>query len=316
MKGLAERKRVAILGATGHIGKGLAYFLGQTNRYELYLFARSRKKLTDFLSTTDCSQCYTIQNFRAFKKSSYDAVINCVGIGVPAKLKQGMASIFRLTETFDNLVLDYLAMNPNSLYVNFSSGAAYGTDFESCVDEATCSSFDANRVTEADCYGIAKLNSEAKHRALKGCRIVDLRIFGYFSRFIDSNSGYLLTDVLKCIRESKEFVTDSANIVRDYVHPRDLLQLIEKCCALDHLNEAFDVYSKKPATKFEILDYFACEYGLQYVVQEAGAMASPTGRKDNYFSVNRKAEHIGYTPQFTSMECIAREARFVVGSYV
>jgi len=56
-------------------------------------------------------------------------VINCVGIGDPGKLRNEMSSIFRVTERFDNLVLDYLECHPSALYLNMSSGAAYGQDF-------------------------------------------------------------------------------------------------------------------------------------------------------------------------------------------
>ena len=71
-------------------------------------------------------------------------------------------------------------------------------DFSVPVDESTYSKWGINHISEADYYGIAKLNSEVKLRALKDLNIVDLRVFGYFSRFIDlevtvfANRNYFL----------------------------------------------------------------------------------------------------------------------------
>jgi nucleoside-diphosphate-sugar epimerase len=96
---------------------------------------------------------------------------------------------------------------------------------------------------------------EAKHRSLNSYRIVDLRVFGFFSAFIDLNSKYLLTDIIKHIKTGEIRHTSADNIVRDYVHPEDCLQLIKLCLRENVINNVYDVYSLKPAAKFEILGY-------------------------------------------------------------
>ena len=90
-------------------------------------------------------------------------------------LSNAGSSIFKITKTFDTLALDHLKRSPDTLYINFSSGAVYGTDFASPVDDRSQAIFDINPMDPAAYYGIAKLHSEAMRRAMKDFRIVDLR---------------------------------------------------------------------------------------------------------------------------------------------
>lgn len=303
------KKKIAILGATSHIAKGLIYNYNKKGTNELFLFGRSKDRLREFLKSIECEKNFHLKDFEEVNKERYDVIINCIGISSASNFKERVSSYFRLTEQFDNLVLDYLNDHPDTLYINFSSGAAYGTDFSVPADESTFSRWDINHLSEADYYGIAKLNSEAKHRALKDMNIVDLRVFGYFSRFIDLNSLFLLTELILCTKECKEFVTGSDNIVRDYVHPKDLFELLDKCIERHRLNDIFDVYSLKPISKFEILDFFQKEYGLEYIINNGFASPSTTGSKNNYYSISKRARGIGYTPQFTSLDSIVQEMK-------
>lgn len=302
-------RRIAIIGSTSHIAKGLIYNFSITGDYELFLFARSLKSVENFLNLIKYKGKYFLKTFSEFSKSKYDVIINCVGIGSSVDIKNKISACFRLTEAFDNLVLDYLETHLDSLYINLSSGAVYGKDFSEPVNTSTCSKWDINNITESDYYGIAKLNSEAKHRALINLKIVDLRIFGYFSRFINLKSRFLLTEIISCIKDGREFITGNENIVRDYIHPRDLFSLIEKCIQKYSVNDAFDAFSLKPITKFEIIHYFASEYGLRYIVKDDAKVSSLTGGKVNYYSNNKSALNISYVPQFSSADCIIQESR-------
>lgn len=306
-------KKIAIIGATGHIAKSLIDSFCRTNQHELFLFARSLERLSIFLASINFSSA-SPRSFSEFAHEEYDVIINCVGIGDPGKLKSAGISIFKVTEIYDNLVLDYLETHPATLYLNFSSGAAFGTDFSAPIKNSTCAKWSINQIASNDFYGIAKLNSEAKHRALANLHIVDLRVFGYFSRFIDLESQYLINEIINSIRDSKEFVTGAHNIVRDYVHPKDLFSLIDKCIAKSTLNGVFDVYSLKPVTKFEILDYFAAEHGLKYVVKDNVNISAATGIKDRYYSDNKNAREVGYIPRFTSLDSIIQEASVLLVS--
>lgn len=308
------RKKVAILGATGHIAKGLIANFSLSGDFELCLFARSPQGVSVFLDSLGLplASSATVLPFADFGSQRYHAVVNCVGIGSPAKLRENPLAIFEITESFDRLVLEYLGANPETLYVNLSSGATYGTDFSAPPGPATLARFNANGIDPSEHYGIAKLNSEAKHRALPHFNIVDLRVFGYFSRFIDLNEQYLLTEMVECLKNGVEFVTGPADIRRDYVHPDDLADLIRAVMGRQRINEVFDVYSAAPVGKFEIIEHFTRCAGLRCRIEGEYSPFSATGAKSNYFSDNRRAEMVGYQPRFTSLECIASETEAIL----
>jgi nucleoside-diphosphate-sugar epimerase len=102
-------------------------------------------------------------------------------------------------------------------------------------------------------------------------------------------------------------------MARDYLHHQDLFALVEKCIGRKALNDVFDAYSRKPVEKREILDYFSKNHGLKYSVRDDIDVASPTGRKDKYFSVSRKAGRVlGYEPEYDSMDCLAQEIKYIL----
>ncbi|MCG6534958.1 MAG: hypothetical protein L7F78_09755, partial [Syntrophales bacterium LBB04] len=80
------------------------------------------------------------------------------------------------------------------------------------------------------------------------------------------------------------------------------------------LNEGYDVYSPKPAAKYEILDHFRKHLGLKYRVEENFHAVTATAPKDHYYSLSRKAEGIGYWPQYTSLETLVEEAEDIINS--
>ncbi len=303
---------IAILGATGHIAKGLVDGFCSLTGNSLHLFTRSPEVLADFLSSIDCGPDFSADSYDGFHWHEYDVIINCVGIGDPGKLIESAASIFSITETYDNMVLEYLHAHPGALYINFSSGAAYGTNFSSPVDVTARACFDINNLEKNEYYGMAKACSEARHRAAANRNIVDLRVFGYFSRFIDLSTSYLMTEVVNCIKDNKEFVTGPDDILRDYVHPADLFALIGHCIEKHTLNEVYDVYSLKPVGKFEMLGRFKEEFGLKFKITDARKAPSATGIKSNYYSLNRRADALGYKPRYTSLDGLVEETRAIL----
>ena len=59
------------------------------------------------------------------------------------------------------------------------------------------------------------------------------------------------------------------------------------------LNDVFDVISKKPVNKFELLEYFSKEHGLKYEIIDT-QYKSATGSKLNYYSLNDKIKIFGF----------------------
>lgn len=311
-----KKPKIAILGSTSHIAKGLINNFLASGEFSLHLYTRSPEAVRNFLGTIGKSsgKDYVIhQGYRNFLKSSYDVVINCVGVGTLNKFQGNYTKYFTVTEEYDNLVISYLCNScPDALYISFSSGKVYGREFSAPVQKDTTNNIQVNHITTEDYYAIARLNSEAKHRAFRNLNIVDLRIFSYFSRFIDLTDSYFITEVINCILNNKVLLTDKVNIVRDYVHPQDLFSIIRKCIAAGKINTAFDVSSAKPVEKREILDYFSSVYGLKYKISQSLAHVSPTGSKDIYCSKDNSAAKIGYKPAFSSMDTIEQESRYIL----
>ena len=248
----------------------------------------------------DCSNC-TVYGFDQFMQIDADVVINCVGVSYG---QVEAYDIFQVTENFDELVINKLLQNKNVKYINFSSGAVYGDNFETPATQYTQAQLPVNTLGLTNYYGLAKLYSEAKHRALSDLFIVDLRVFGFISQFIDFQRPYLFTDIINAVKNKQVLLTDDVNIVRDYIHPQDLVNIIKLLIQADYkLNQSYDVYSKAPISKNELLHYFKNNYALQVQLTEKIKL-SPTGLKLNYYSEYNGLAAAGYVPNFSSLESI------------
>ena len=78
------------------------------------------------------------------------------------------------------------------------------------------------------------------------------------------------------------------------------------------MNGVFDVCSKKPIGKFELLNFLKEKYGLQYEINSRVKFSNPTGFKRNYYSESRKAESLGYKPEYSSIDTILDELLFII----
>lgn len=311
---------IVIMGATSHIAKGLIERLLARGDEHLYLFSRSEESVQNFLGNIgQRERCnYSIcGDYQAFKSFSYDVIINCIGVETRNKHNCDFTRYFSVTEEFDNLAISYLKeRNRNALYISFSSGAVYGKGFSEPVNDDAVNALRINHIAQEDYYSIARINAEAKHRAHGDLNIVDLRIFSYFSRHINLNDGYFITDVIQALLNNEVLITDDNNIVRDYLHPDDLLAMILCCVEAGRLNRAFDVNSSRPASKQDILDHFTREYGLRYEIRQILKTSPATGAKTNYYSTNRDASQIGYRPRFSSLGTLEDQARPLLSSII
>ena len=107
-----------------------------------------------------------------------------------------------ITLDFDSLALRYVKAHPSTRYLFLSSGAAYGSDFRQPATDQTRAGFDINHLQVHDWYGAAKFHAECRHRALADLAMVDLRVFSYFSRSQDLSSRFLISDMLRAIRDA------------------------------------------------------------------------------------------------------------------
>ncbi|WP_203978742.1 NAD-dependent epimerase/dehydratase family protein [Geobacter sp. SVR] len=243
----------------------------------------------------------------------HDVIINCIGVGTQRKIRGDYTKYFIVGEKFDNMIIEYLQnYSPETLYINISSGAVYGRSFTGPVSEWSENALTVNHIMQEDYYSICKLNSEAKHRAFSHLKIVDLRLFSYFSRFADISDGYFITDIIDSIKSNKKLKTNTTNIIRDYVHPVDLCSIVHICIQINNINDAYDVMSTKPVNKTEILDYFSKNYGLKYSIDSSIVEQTPTGVKDIYYSKYFKIAKIGYIPSYSSLDTVIQEASYLL----
>ena len=301
-----KQKNIAIFGSTGHIGKNLISFFIKNNDFKIFLFSRDTKKFESLKMIF--SDTMSFNTYDDFGKNEYDVIINCVGISNPNAFEKNSRSIFDTAEFYDTMVLDYLKNFPTTLYINLSSGAVFSGEFDKPVDDSSTYKFDVNGINKGEMYSISKMYLESKHRSLPDLNIVDLRIFGFFSRFIDVNAGFFMSELLQALKNKSEFVTDKKDFVRDYVNPKDFYDLTKNCIANKKINDVFDVYSKEIISKFEILEECFNKFDLKFKLVEKIESVSPTGVKKNYYSLSRKAEKINYSPQFSSLETILNES--------
>lgn len=311
---MSEPKNIAIFGATGHIGKNLSFYFSQNKKNNLYLFGRNQVRLKKTIKRIITTENCHFVNYDAFHRSAYDLIINCVGVGDPASISKD-SRILEMTEHYDNKIIDYLKKNRSTTYINISSGVVYGHDFRLPASESTSATINVNHPDAGYFYSVAKIYAETKHRLLSHLKIVDLRIFSFFSRFIDLNTKFLMSEIVAAIKLDREFVTDKTNIVRDYIHPEDLYYMIRKCAEKDKINMAFDICSKKPVNKLNLLKSISKEFGLQYSIREK-IVISPTGIKPNYYSKSKRAIEFGFTPKYSSLETIMIELKFLLNSNV
>ena len=305
--------RIAILGATSQIAKDLVQSFAANSRHDLVLFARRPEAVTQWLANVGLVGRYAVANFAAFNADQhFDAILNFVGVGNPAQAAAMGASIFDVTLQYDELALSYVRQHPTCRYIFLSSGAAYGASFDAPVDAATRATVPINNLQPQDWYGVAKLHAECRHRSLTPLPIVDIRVFNYFSHTQDMEARFLITDILRAIRDKTVLKTSADYVVRDFIHPLDFCNLVNAILAAPAANAVVDAYSKAPIDKPTLLAAMQEKFGLQYEIVQTGAGVNATGGKPHYYSLNTWAADFGYRPSLTSAEGILLETMKVL----
>lgn len=219
-----------ILGASGHVGQNIVHYM-KGSIDDVMPYSRKEGDIPIHL----------------FSSNSSDAsiLVNCIGVGTPQKEKTIGGALFDLENEWDDKCLSYLEKHPNATYFYFSSGVA---------DER----FDEN--TE---YANTKKKIEAKHKQYP-YRIFDIRLFSFFSRFIDIKNEQFIPSIIRAILRKERLIVSPMEIMRDYIHPCDLTSSIFMMYNSDSTGGACEVGSSEPVTKTEVLDWFTNTYGLVY----------------------------------------------------
>jgi len=304
--------RIAILGATSQIARDLIVSFSEVEEHELFLFARSPDSVVEWLASVGLKGSYRVDGFAGFAQQNYDAVINFVGVGNPAQLVALGNTIFDITLRYDEMVLDYLRTHPACRYLFLSSGSAYGSKFDNPATRDTPAVIPLNDLAASSWYGVAKLHAECRHRAHPGLAINDIRVFNYFSRTQDVSARFLISDILRAIREQTTLQTSSDFIVRDYLHPFDFHRLVRALLSTPANNAPVDCYSLAPIDKPSLLAAMHDRFGLRYEISGQSASVNATGHKTHYYSENRRAAELGYQPAWTSLEGVLSEAAIII----
>ncbi len=300
--------RVAILGATSQIARDLIVSFSAVAEKYLHLFARRPDEVTKWLAASGLSGRYPVDEFSRFTKHEFDAVINFVGVGNPAQAVAMGNSIFDITLQFDELVLDYLQTHPACRYLFLSSGAAYGSNFNKPANHDTPAVVAINNLAPHEWYGVAKLHAECRHRSHPELPIIDIRVFNYFSRTQDISARFLITDILRAIRDKMVLKTSPDYIVRDFLHPSDFYRLIGALLSAPAANAAIDCYSRAAIDKPNLLAAMQEKFSLRYEITGANTSVNATGSKPHYYSLNTRAAEFGYQPCLTSLQGILLES--------
>lgn len=297
-------KHIAILGATSQIAKDLIISFSVEAEKHLHLFSRRPGDVTKWLKDVGLSEHYQVDDYVAFGKQEFDAILNFVGIGNPAQALAMGASIIDITLQYDELALNYLRQHPTCSYIFLSSGAAYGSSFDAPVNADTKAIIDINKLQTQDWYGIAKLHAECRHRSLSHFPIVDIRVFNYFSSTQDIEASFLIADIARAIRDKTVLKTSSDYMVRDYIGPTDFHHLVSLILKSPARNGVVDCYTKAPIDKPTLLASMQDKFGLRYELMETDVTINATGKKPYYYSLDRRAEDFSYQPELTSLENI------------
>lgn len=300
--------QIAILGATSQIARDLIVSFSVEEDKHLHLFARRPEEVQVWLQRVGLPERYLVSDFRVFGEQDFDAVINFVGVGNPAQALAMGNTIFDITLQFDEMVLAYLQTHPACRYLFLSSGAAYGSNFNQPATCDTPAVVPINNLALQEWYGVAKLHAECRHRAQSELNIVDIRVFNYFSHTQDIEARFLITDILRAIRDNTVLKTSPDYIVRDYLHPSDFHQLVCAILSAPVTNEVVDCYSQAPIDKLNLLVAMQEQFGLRYEVTEANVAFNATGGKPHYYSLNRRAGDFGYMPTLSSLGGVLQEA--------
>jgi len=306
--------KIAILGATSQIARDLILSFSQEAGKQLFLFARRSAEVEGWLTASGMKGRYPVAELSSFGEQDFDAVINFIGAGDPAQIAAMGSSILDVTLNFDGMVLKYLDTHPACRYLFLSSGAAYGSNFSEPARHDTPATVRINDLAPHEWYGVAKLHAECRHRAHPDFCIFDIRVFNYFSRTQDINARFLITDMLRAIREDSVLKTSADYIVRDYLHPTDFHGLVLSLLASPPANTAVDCYTCAPVDKPGLLQAMQMEFGLKYEIVGTSVSPNATGSKSHYYSQNKRAADFGYFPRLTSLEGVLQESAAILGA--
>lgn len=307
-----KEKNIAIFGANSHIAKNLTHLFSTNTEHKLFLFSTNKFNLETFISTISNTENISYIPYENLNSQSFDTIINCIGVSNPSDIQNHENEILVLSKKYDDMIIEYLKKHVFCQYLNFSSGIVHGNFSQPSKNELLSNPISNNLLDNE--YYLTKIYLEKIHRSLPSLNIIDIRIFSFFSKFINLNTDFFISKIIKSINSNKEFFTNKQNFFRDFIHPKDLFQLISLCIENSKLNFAIDAYGLSPISKYDILEEFSNHYNLKYSFKDDLKLNHSTGFKEYYYSLSRKAKNIGYIPIHSSLETLLDESSYLIKS--
>lgn len=283
-----SKYRVALLGSTGYIGRSL--LATAPSDFLITPFSRDVEKGKMSLISHGI-EVKNMRGYNDFLEEEFDVIINATGIGSPKKLIANPQAAFSVSEEMDNLLFQYLIKYTKTKVFNISSGS---------VKEHI-------EIGKTSDYSRAKYESEKRHRGRNDFAIIDLRVFAFISRWLDLEESFFISEVAKCLLNKEMFVTNQNDMIRDYSSASDIWDLVSFLLKLPPTNTVFDIQSRSPVSKFELLESLSRHLGLQYKIITNAIKQSPTGLKNAYYSKSTKLSKLGFSPKRTALENLEYE---------
>lgn len=291
-----------IIGSNSQIGKSL--LCNFINREDVYVMSSNHLKLVNFTKELDNKKKVQVLRFNPFEKfsppSDVSCIINCTGIGDPKRNQDASTISEDYSEFLDFKIINYLKNNSNICYFSMSTGGFF----------LGCGNYDDARKSreikinldskDISYYFIKKLKAEVFHRKFNNLKIIDLRIFGFISEFIDLEANFFLSILMQSVIKGTKFKTTPSNFIRDYIKTDDIVKIIN-LVLYKPKNDAIDIFSKEPVSKLEILDLFKKKFNLKCfnTFKEIKPIKKP-----NIISSCQKAKKIGFVSESSSIENI------------
>jgi nucleoside-diphosphate-sugar epimerase len=301
--------KLAVLGATGQIGRSLA--LAYAPRHEVTLFARRPDAAAAFAAARGLT--VATDSYENFTSQCFDMIVNAVGDGVPGRIRQAGADIFAVTSAFDDLCLAAVERHPETFYVFLSTGAIFGPDYREALAPQPTLRIPLDKVDASQFYPLAKRVAELRHRERSERRIADIRIFGFVSPELDLDSDFLVAQALKATQRGEIFRVTPTDIPRDYIAALDLVDLIDAFVANGGPNGAYDILSAAPISKLRLLDALKSRWGLDYRIDGEGSPGELCPLPPR-LSKDRSAEALGFRPSSSSLDNVLRVMETIRGS--
>lgn len=210
-------KNILITGSDGFIGSNLISELEKKKKY--FLFALTKKRKKDKPKVKFINKQISGNLDEVFKK--VDLIIHCASKGVYGKGTQ--KEIFKTNYSESLKFFDKAFKNGCKNWIILGSSAEYGY-----IKNKSLSAINT-KPNPVNAYGKSKvlfLNNLKKKSYIKNCKVLYLRIFHVYGK--NEPSGRLYTDLIKAIRDSRDFEMSSGKEYRDFINVDDVCKMIIK----------------------------------------------------------------------------------------